>query len=301
MANVKTKVVGIVKRNKAATILGVIVVLLLLSMFGNAGRYTPSYSDMMYESNYMATSAAPQAMGASVKSLATAPAQVISDTVATAERLVIYTANMAVEVVSVDTAFDKIKNIATNYDGYIEDSSIYRTDKVKSGYVTIKVPKDKFYNAISDIEAIGTIDSKNVGGNDVTEEYADLNARLNNYKASEKRYLELLDIAKTVDDIIKVEDRLTDVRYNIDSLEGRIKRLSSRIEMSSISVNLHEPAPLSPEIKWDQISANIVSGSILGFLGSIQSLIILIATWLPVIIVVLVIWKIYKRRNKKKR
>jgi Domain of unknown function (DUF4349) len=199
-----------------------------------------------------------------------------------AERKVISTATLTIEVVSAQSAINEITNISLNSGGFISSSSINDIgNNRKSGFLTARVPQEKFYPAIEKIESLGTRKQRQVLGQDVTEEFIDLGARLGNLKKQEARLLDILEMAKTVKDIIEVEHELERVRGEIESLTGRLNYLNQSVEMSTITVNVEEPSPITGE---DWGISNALGDAVRGFIESIKGLIIFTGFIIPILI-----------------
>lgn len=198
------------------------------------------------------------------------------------ERKVISTATLTIEVISAQAAINDIINITLNSSGFILSSSINDIGSSrKSGFLTARVPQDKFYPAIEKIESLGTRKLRQVSGQDVTEEFIDLGARLGNLKKQEARLLDILKMATTVKDIIEVEHELERVRGEIESLTGRMNYLNQSVEMSTITVNVMEPAPITGE-EWGISVA--LGDAVRGFIESIKGLIIFTGFIIPILI-----------------
>ena len=161
-------------------------------------------------------------------------------------RMVIKTATLNCAVANYTEALAQIQNIATQYGGYVVASNMQVSiEDVKSGTVTLRIETKDFDAALQALKQIAKkLDSESVQGNDVTEEFYDLTARLENKRRAEKRYQEILASAKTTKDILEVEQALTNVREEIERIEGRKRYLEDQIALSTITVNLHEPYPL---------------------------------------------------------
>jgi len=171
------------------------------------------------------------------------------------ERMVIYTAQISIEVEDVEAAIYKIQSIAEGSGGFVQTISISGEER-KSGLITIRVPEDKFYEVLKQIESVGNVTNKEVSGEDVTEKYIDLEARLRNAKREEEHLLAILDKATDVDDILKVEKELMRIRETIETLEGQLRYLERRVEYSTISVFLEEKAkpPVISNVKVVEVS-----------------------------------------------
>lgn len=198
------------------------------------------------------------------------------------ERKTIVTTNLRLEVKDVKVAVDRITDVAHKFDGYVSYSSINAENKFKTGSITIRVPKEKHDAAVEEITELGEVKSEGTSGRDVTEEYIDLEARLNNLKKQEERLLVILDKAESVEDLLKVEKELARVRGEIESLTGRKKYLDNRIEFSTISVQLREPEPVT--YTWG--IRGTLRKAIQAFFSVITALVILVGYLLPIAILI---------------
>jgi exonuclease VII small subunit len=162
------------------------------------------------------------------------------------ERMVIKTADLNCEVANYEEALAQIQTITSQYRGFIVTSrTTVHDNNVKSGNVNIRIDSSNFETALHDIKKlVKKIENESVAGNDVTEEFYDLTARLENKRRAEKRFQEILAIGKTTKGILEVEQALARVREEIERLEGRKRYLSDQVTLSTINVNLHEPFPL---------------------------------------------------------
>ncbi|MFZ3383230.1 MAG: DUF4349 domain-containing protein, partial [Candidatus Methanoperedens sp.] len=125
------------------------------------------------------------------------------------ERKVISTATLTIEVISAQVAINDITNITLETGGFVSSSSISDIgNNRKNGHLTARVPQKSFYSTIEKIDALGTEKQRQVSGQDVTEEFIDLGARLDNLQKQETRLREILKMATTVKDIIEVEHEL---------------------------------------------------------------------------------------------
>lgn len=225
-----------------------------------------------------------------------------------ATRIIIKNASLAFEVASYDIALAQIQKIAEQSRGFVTASTAYlRDDNVKSGNVTLRVPAEQFEAALLELKKLAhKIENESLSGNDITEEFYDLTARLENKKRAEARYQDILKSAKTVKDILEVERALTDVREEIERLEGRKRYLSDQAAMSTITINLHETYPLMAQGSNSfvaQIKRGFENG-VQGF-GEVTSACIafVIAGFPLFVLVFILIWLLRKwlRRSKKRQ
>jgi hypothetical protein len=201
------------------------------------------------------------------------------------DRKIISTAQLQLEVGNVQTAFNKMTNITLQQGGFISGSSIHGYEERKNGQMTVRVPQKNFYIAIEQIEALGTVKSREIKGQDVTEEYVDISARLGNLQKQENRLSEILKMANTVKDVLEVERELERVRGEIERLTGRMNYLEQSIEMSTITVNAHEPEPFFED--WGITDA--LKQAVSGFFNSINGLIVFTGNILPIAVYLIVV------------
>jgi hypothetical protein len=149
-----------------------------------------------------------------------------------AERMVIKNATMRIELNPPEEGPAKVTEIAKRFGGYVSASS--------ETAITIRVPAASFEEVLEAIAQIGTLADRQITGQDVTEEYYDLNIRLRNALAARNRYLELLERAQTVEEALLVEHELERVTLEIEQLRGRLRYLRDQVGYSTIAVDFME-------------------------------------------------------------
>ena len=155
-------------------------------------------------------------------------------------RMVAFRAEISMEAESLDDAVDRFAEIAESLGGYVARMREARQVSQRV-VIVVKVPSSSFGEAIRLIERVGRLIDKSIQSEDVTEEYIDLAARLKNLRRQEARLREILELAGTVDDVLKVERELWRVRGEIERIEGRMKYLERRVEMATIIVSITTP------------------------------------------------------------
>ncbi|HRH32038.1 MAG TPA: DUF4349 domain-containing protein [bacterium] len=175
-------------------------------------------------------------------------------TAAEADQKIIKTADLAIGVDGVAAKTTEIATLATGRGGFVQSSTIVEDEAgYKTGYITVRVPTDTFENTIQAIKDLAVrVNRESINGQDVTEQYTDLEARLRAAKAEEEQYLTILEKAETVQDILSVQSYLQNVRYEIESLQGQIDSLGNQTDYSTISVTLEEEVRVQvPTEKFD--------------------------------------------------
>ena len=167
------------------------------------------------------------------------------------ERMVIKSATLAVRVNDVASAFARAVQLAETSGGYVQTS----TESEEGGEradLTIRVPPHGFLPLLASLGALGTVTTKTITGEDVTEEYYDLGAELDNQVEVRGRLFQLLKQAVKVQDAISVEEQLERVGANVNRIKGRMKYLETMSGMCTVDVSLYsEERPASEGfINW---------------------------------------------------
>jgi hypothetical protein len=227
-----------------------------------------------------------------------APSQSGSST-STIDTKIIKTAELTIEVTDVPGSVETLKNLASQKGGYISSMNIQENyNNLVSGSVILRVPAAEFENTLTGVKAIGTVKSVSTQGQDVTEEYVDLQAQKTSYQNQLAQYNEIMKKAVNVSDVITVQKQIDLIQTELDRLEGRLKYLDSQIDLSTITVSLQEPQPVGGDTSFNFIST--INQGIAGFLGMIDAIIIILFTLLPLIIIGGTGYAIYRWRKNKK-
>jgi len=163
-----------------------------------------------------------------------------------ASRLIIRTGQAGIEVDSLEPALDLLRMTATRIGGFVGNANIQTgRNQVRQATVEIKVPAGRFDDLTDGLRPLGRVEFLNVGAEDVSEEFVDLTARTANARRMEERLLELLATRTgKLQDVLSVERELARVREEIERMEGRLRYLKARSQLSTLSVAMHEPPPL---------------------------------------------------------
>lgn len=223
----------------------------------------------------------------------------------TTDRKLIKTADMGLHVADVRATTESVATVASEQGGDVTYSSVSRGSNSYYASMTVKVPSDHFDSTITALKALADyVEYENTNANDVTEYYADLDARLTNKQAEEQQYLKILEQATTVEDTLAVTSALSNVRYEIESLQGQLKSYDSQIDYSTISLSLTEDeSAAAVSEKWSPNSTvNSAFSDFVAFgQGAVDAVIYAaIFAWpLVVILVIVWIWRKSKKNSKK--
>ncbi|KAF1083854.1 hypothetical protein SPSYN_03010 [Sporotomaculum syntrophicum] len=160
------------------------------------------------------------------------------------QKKIITTVNLVLIVYDVDKTVIEIENILKKVDGYIQTANLWHTNEQPRGSLVLRLSAEMIDESLPRLEALGQVEKKNITRQDVAEEYYDAEARKNNLKKQEERYLELLSKANTVKDMLEIENQLTRVRGEIESFEARLKLLNSQVDLATINLELRSPQSL---------------------------------------------------------
>ena len=218
------------------------------------------------------------------------------ETAATADRKLIKTVNMDVETREYDKLLSAVENKVTELGGYIESldayngSTYYSYRSTRNANLTIRIPKDRLEEFQNTVSELGNVTSRSENVQDVTLTYVDLQSYRDALQTEQERLLQLLEQAESIEDIITIEQRLSDVRYQLESMESQLRSYDNQVDYSTVYLYIDEVevyTPVEEETTWERISA--------GFMDSLKSIgegIKEAAIWFVIHIPYLVIWAI---------
>ena len=151
---------------------------------------------------------------------------------------------IGLEVDNIDAAVRDVETIAAQRGGWVESAEIYGEAGYRSASVQLRVPADRSDNVLDTLRGLGRVTDEGVSSTDVTERLIDNEARLSAWHAQEARLVTLLENAPTVEDIIQIEQRIAQVRSDIEYVEATQRNLTNRVATSLITVNLRLPGPV---------------------------------------------------------
>ncbi|HDN79335.1 MAG TPA: DUF4349 domain-containing protein, partial [Chloroflexi bacterium] len=227
------------------------------------------------------------------------------------QRMIIRQAELSLVVKDTKEAIGQVESIAVEKGGYLHQSEVWKEGESLKARLVIMVPADKFEETLAALRDIATdVLSESVSGQDVTEEYVDLSARLKNLEATEEELRELLATVRErsgkAEDILAVYRELSQIRSEIERVKGRMKYLEQMTAFSTITVSITPsilaqpiaPATWQPARTFWKASRALVKA----FQALVNVLIWVVVFGLPILIVVsipfvLALW-IWRRRRK---
>lgn len=224
----------------------------------------------------------------------------------TQERFIIKTGRLSMVVGDVKQSAGSISEYAISNGGFVVSSNVTKTGLSLYGEVVIRVPVTVFDKAQEDIKAMGEVTSQYVTGQDVTEEYVDMDAQMRNLKATEQQFLEIMQRATRIEDVLAVQRELTWVRAEIERIEGRMKYLRQSAELSTLTVYLSTDPNALPVLDaqdtWKPIAeAKQALRSLVDFGKVVVNVLIWLVVYIPLWIVIgLVIWLVVRRMSRMK-
>lgn len=294
------------KKNWALIILAVIV----LNYFGNqifGVRLLSSpisRSTSSYDASYGGEMAmAPSVKMSSVSGRNTLLSQSAAPTDAT-DRLVIKDTSLSLVVKDVASVISQIETTAKSFGGYLVNSYLSKPESAASGNIIIRVPEEKRTEVLTALKGYAVkVVSESVSGNDVTDEYVDLQARLDILYKTKAKFDEISDKAYTVNDLLNVNRELINVQSQIDSIKGQQKYYEQSAKLSKITVYLSTDElalPYAPTNEWrPAVIFKTAVRSLVGAFRSLGTLVIWLVVFSPIIIPALAFYRWY--RNKKGR
>lgn len=219
------------------------------------------------------------------------------------KQMVIRNAYISIEVQNYELSRPKVDSLVSLYKGRIVTENMQNFDYQKTNEFTIRVPAALLDKAQADLVAIAKrVDYQRVESTDVTEEYIDLEARLSNQRKVEITFTNLLRKTSSVDEILKIEAKLSEIRAQIESSIGRMKYLKTLSDYSTIYLTLYQKIDYKYEpAKSKPFFERLKHALTLGWSGVVTFLLIAIGLW-PVWLLGFVVWGgilFYKARKKR--
>ena len=228
------------------------------------------------------------------------------------QRIVLKNAVLVIVVDDVDAKMQSINDLSASFGGWIVNANTTRANlngknQVQSASITIRVPANRLDEAMAQIKAgVGTVQSENVTGQDVTQNYVDLSSQLTNLQAAEKQLQSIMDRAVKTQDVLDVYNQLVNVRGQIETIQGRIRYYDESSSFASVQVTVL-PTPIIQPVEiggWRPLeTARNAFQALINLLQDAADVVITVAIiGLPLLIVVGVpLWFFWRRRRASRR
>ena len=267
-----------------------------------APAIAPAPEDAQY-SRRMAKGAATGStmQNVSLEGQETAPPAVPAQAEPTTPAMMIRTGYATLEVSKIDPAVAQVRGLAAKFGGYVTNSSSSGgRDQVRGAMLEIRIPAQRYDEAVASLADIGRVESTQTTAQDVGEEFVDVTARVANSRKLEARLVDLLaNRTGRLQDVLAVERELSRVRTEIDQLEGRIRYLKNRVALSTLTVNLHEPQPLIGNTPGENPISAAVRKAWRNFVGFFATVIASLGVVIPLVAIGAVIWFLIRKKIRK--
>lgn len=234
---------------------------------------------------------------------------------AVSDRKLIKNVSMAVETEDYAGLISVVQSRVEELGGYTESFESYNESSVgsRSASLTLRIPADRLDEFVSQVEEISNIVSRQETVEDVTLTYVDLESRRRMYEEEEDRLLSLLEQAETLEEIIALESRLTEVRYQLESMESQLRTMDNQVNYSTIYLSIDEVERYTPPAEkgtWERIRTgftenvyrvgNGIKEFFIGFVISLPILLVLAVGIIIAVIVIRLFLRISEKNNAKR-
>ena len=271
-----------------------------------------AYDDMAYDSGYDTTESASAEEAGSGAVTSENGIEEVQET----DRKLIRNVNLSLQTKEFDTVLDNMSQKIKDLGGYIQDSSVWGSSSdyssSRSASYTLRIPSDKLDEFIDVVETLGNVTYKNESVDDVTLRYVDVDSHKKALETEQERLLALLEKAENVEDIITIENRLSDVRYELENYESQIRLLDNQIDYSTVYVDISEVSRVTDTGKqgfFEEVASRFsdsvyvvlmgLRGFAIGILGSLPILVV----WGVILAVVVILLRkfVFKKSKKNKK
>lgn len=231
-------------------------------------------------------------------------------------RKLIRTVNLNVETTEFEKLLESLTQTVTNMGGYVEQSditgnSISDSMSRRYAYLTARVPSNKLDSFVAQVDAEGNITNKSENTQDVTLQYSDIESRKKTLALEQERLWDLLAKADSMDAVIALESRLSEIRYQLESLESQLRTYDNQVDYSTVYLSISEVqvfTPTTPDSFVTRIQKgftrnlqNVGNGAVNFIIWLISSLPILIVLAVIAGIIIAIVKHLPRREKKNKK
>lgn len=228
-------------------------------------------------------------------------------------RKIIYNANLRVDVKNYNEAVNELESQIQQTGGYIVESRSFggADNELQEGMITARIPQEEFHQFIKIIEDGSLkVQEKTVTGEDVTEQFVDLESRLKSKKVVEQRLLSFMESSEKTEDLLKISEDLAKVQENIEQITGKMNYLQNKADLATVTIHIQENTVNVPGVNnadlntWDKTKQQFMK-SINFLLSTSSGFIVFTLGNLPVILLLLLIgfvsFRMYIKRKKHEK
>jgi len=220
-------------------------------------------------------------------------------------RRIIRRATLEMEASDVERSLARLAELVEAAGGYVAGTEAQQDGAgTLRARITAYVPPERFGRALGDLEGVGRVTTRRISGDDVSEEFVDLEARTRNLERHEVQLVGFMTRAQKVSDLLSVETELARVRGEIERLQGRVRFLKARTEMATIQVNLMRVlVPASPDDGlarvWVEVRAAFRDAWLAAFRVATDVVVVAVRTS-PITVLLLAAWALYRRWTRRR-
>ena len=266
------------------------VLLVFMLVYAGCGAKSEAMDNGYYEETVTEEAAPEEGLATGVDDV-----EVKESSDALKNRKLIERVSITVQTKAYDNFIANVDKAVNEYNGYIEHSDIFNDteyDRDRSAYLTIRIPAENLDAFTSFVSEIGTVTNKSSSVEDITLQYVDTESHIKAIRTEEETLLRLLEEAKDLDDVLVLQARLTEIRYQLESYESQLRSYDNLVNYATIELNVHEVdrevVTDDVESVWDEIGANL-STAVYNIGRFFRGLFIFIVSALPYLAVIAII------------
>ena len=268
------------------------------------GTLMASEGDMAY--NNLSTSTAYGAT-ADAPSVSVNASTSNTGSVVMTDRKIVKNAALSIKTKSYDTLLADVKQKIEQHGGYIEESQEYNFDSGSNRSVDmdVKIPADKLEKFIEEISLVGTVTSKTVSSDDITDSYIDVESRIKALETEEKTLLGILEKAESLTDVIELQKRLSTVRTDLEAMKAKKQSYDNMVAYSEVFLDINEVERVveGGETFWGEVKEKLMNNlyDLGDFLRELTINLIASSPYLIILgAVAAIVFAIVKKRRKNK-
>lgn len=221
----------------------------------------------------------------------------------TISKKIIKNGDMKIQVGDIKKTQNQVNEIIKKNQAYIQKEEFQNTDMDDNLTLIIRVPHKNFdalINSFSD--GVGSVLSKNISSNDVTEEYTDVAIKLANKKIYLEKYRDMLKSAATTKDMLEIQENIRELEDEIDVAEGRLRFIDDRVNYSTLNLNLYKEKVRSSATSKIGFGSRFIDSLTEGWNSFVSFLLGMVSLWpfFLLIPIIIILWKKWKSRKKDK-